>query len=126
MRSLWPSSPLARAVKPMVSTKHVWTITLDQNHAEPKWVSYWLNFSRLVRKELLGQGTGTAIPGLNGEKIRAVSLPNIRLSQQRCIVANLDALQTQVESLKKLQGQTAAELDALLPSVLDKALKGEV
>jgi type I restriction enzyme, S subunit len=37
----------------MVSTKHVWTITLDQAKAEPRWVSFWLNYSRLVRDELL-------------------------------------------------------------------------
>jgi hypothetical protein len=29
-------------------------------------------------------------------------------------------------SLKELQEQTAAELDALLPSILDKAFKGEL
>ena len=52
----------------IVSTKHVWTVTLHQTVAEPKWVSYWLNFSSLVRDELLGQGTGTAIPGLNGDE----------------------------------------------------------
>ena len=52
----------------MVSTKHIWTITLDQGKVEPRWVSFWINYSRLVRDELSGQGTGTAIPGLNGEK----------------------------------------------------------
>ena len=31
-----------------------------------------------------------------------------------------------VESLKRLQAETAAELDALLPSILDKAFKGEL
>jgi type I restriction enzyme S subunit len=110
----------------MVSTKHVWTVTLDQTRAEPKWVSYWLNFSSLVCDELLGQGTGTAIPGLNGEKIRALSLPDIPLLDQQHIVAELDALQAQVDGVKKLQAETAAELDALLPSILDKAFKGEL
>ena len=113
-------------VSQMVSTKHVWTITLDQKRAEPKWVSYWLNFSSLVRDELLGQGTGTAIPGLNGEKIRAVSLPEITLSEQRRIVGELDSLQARVDVLKELQAESAAELDALLPSILDKAFKGEL
>jgi len=108
----------------MVSTKHVWTVTLDQTRAEPKWVSYWLNFSSLVRDELLGQGTGTAIPGLNGEKIRALSLPDIPLLDQQNIVTELDALQAQVDALKRLQAETGAELDALLPSVLDKAFHG--
>jgi type I restriction enzyme, S subunit len=110
----------------IVSTKHVWTVTLDQTLAEPKWVSYWLNFSGLVRDKLLGQGTGTAIPGLNGEKIRALSLPDIPLLDQRNIVAELDALHAQVDALTRLQADTAAELDALLPSILDKAFKGEL
>ena len=110
----------------MISTKHVWTISLDQATAEPRWLSYWLNFSRTVRHELLGQGTGTAIPGLNGEKLRKLSLPEISLPKQRRIVAYLDSLQAKVDALKKLQTETAAELDALLPSILDKAFKGEL
>jgi hypothetical protein len=38
---------------------------------------------------------------------------------QRRLVAELDAL-------KRLQAETAAELAALLPSILDKAFKGEL
>jgi hypothetical protein len=32
----------------------------------------------------------------------------------------------EVDALKRLQAETAAELDALLPAVLDKAFKGEL
>jgi type I restriction enzyme S subunit len=38
----------------------------------------------------------------------------------------LGALQTEVDALKHPQAETAAELDALLPSILDKAFKGEL
>ena len=31
-----------------------------------------------------------------------------------------------VETLKRLQTETAAELDALLPAILDRAFKGEL
>ena len=31
-----------------------------------------------------------------------------------------------VAALKRLQAETAAELDALLPAILDKAFKGEL
>jgi hypothetical protein len=31
-----------------------------------------------------------------------------------------------VDTLNRLQSETAAELDALLPSILDKAFKGEL
>jgi len=37
-----------------------------------------------------------------------------------------DALQAEVEALRRLQSETAAESDALLPAILDKAFKGEL
>jgi type I restriction enzyme S subunit len=37
-----------------------------------------------------------------------------------------DSLQAEVERLKRLQAATAAELDALLPAIVDKAFKGEM
>jgi type I restriction enzyme S subunit len=38
----------------------------------------------------------------------------------------MDALQHEVKALKRLQTETAAELDALLPAILARAFKGEV
>jgi hypothetical protein len=35
-------------------------------------------------------------------------------------------LQAQVDALKRLQAETAAEIDALLPSILDRAVRGEL
>ena len=35
-------------------------------------------------------------------------------------------LRTEVDALKRLQAETAAELGALLPAILDRALKGEL
>ncbi len=48
------------------------------------------------------------------------------LPEKHRIVAYLDKLQPKVEALKRLQAETATELDALLPSILDKAFKGEL
>ena len=42
------------------------------------------------------------------------------------IVANLDSGQARLTSLRELQSETQKELDALLPSVLDMAFKGEL
>ena len=58
--------------------------------------------------------------------IRAFKSPIPPLLEQRRIVAYLDDLQARVDALKRLQAETAAELDALLPSVLDKAFRGEL
>ena len=38
----------------------------------------------------------------------------------------LAEVRTEVDALKRLQAETAAELDALLPAILDKAFKGEL
>jgi type I restriction enzyme S subunit len=34
--------------------------------------------------------------------------------------------QAQVDALKRVQAETAAELDALMPAILDRAFKGEL
>jgi type I restriction enzyme S subunit len=38
----------------------------------------------------------------------------------------LDDLQSKHDALKCLQNETAAELDALMPSILDRAFRGEL
>jgi type I restriction enzyme S subunit len=53
-------------------------------------------------------------------------MPLPPLSEQHRIVAELDALHAKVEALKHLQTETAAELDALLPAILDCAFKGDL
>ncbi len=75
-----------------------------------------------VTRQRYGQGK----PGLNLSNIRALTLPFPPLPAQHRIVEYLDGLQANVESLKLLQAETAAQLDALLPSILDKAFKGEL
>lgn len=92
----------------------------------PQWLSYWFNYARQVREELMEQKTGTAIPGLNGEKIKNAQVPEIPLPEQRRIVAELDALKLEVDALKRQQAEASAELDALLPAILDRAFKGEL
>lgn len=69
---------------------------------------------------------GQGQPNLNTDMVKPLKFPCPPLEEQRRIVAYLDGLQGKVDALKALQAQTQAELDALLPSVLDKAFKGEL
>lgn len=41
-------------------------------------------------------------------------------------VVGQDVLPAEVDALKRLQAQTSAELDALLPAGLNRAFKGEL
>ncbi len=92
----------------------------------PDFLVFALN-SRSVREQIeeLGKTTAGNI-GVSGRDAKSFRVPVPPLDEQRRIVAELDALQAQVDELKRLQSETAAELDALLPSILDKAFKGEL
>lgn len=101
-------------------------LRLDANRADPRLVSAYINsptgraYMFRERKQMTGQAN------VNAKKLKALPLKLPPLEEQRRIVAYLDGLQTKVDHLKALQQKTAAELDALLPSILDKAFKGEL
>ena len=59
-------------------------------------------------------------------RLRYAKIPTPPVLEQRRVVAELDILQSEVNRLKRLQSETAAELDALLPAILDRAFKGEM
>jgi type I restriction enzyme S subunit len=101
-------------------------LRLDQKRAEPRLVAAYINspigrsYMFAERKQMTGQAN------VNATKLKALPIHLPGLTEQRRIVAYLDDLQAKVNALKKLQAETAAELDALLPSILDKAFKGEL
>lgn len=68
----------------------------------------------------------SALATINHRQLKAFRVFKPPLPEQRRIVAYLNNLQAKVDALKRLQAETAAELDALLPSILDKAFKGEL
>jgi type I restriction enzyme S subunit len=80
--------------------------------------SYW--------SQITDEKKGTIQPNVNGKKLANIRVPIASPEEQRRIVVYLDGLQAKVDCLKALQAQTAAELEALLPSVLDRAFKGEL
>lgn len=95
---------------------------------DKRFVWYWLQTPR-VRDFIKSNAKGTSptMKKIAQGTVMSIPFPGaISLSDQRRIVAYLDDLQGKVEGLKQLQAKTAAELDALLPSILDKAFRGEL
>jgi type I restriction enzyme S subunit len=77
-----------------------------------------------VWPEISGSSTGTNVRRrrLNPRDFLNYKMPlPSRATQER-----LRRVRAQMDALKNLQAKTAAELDALLPSILDKAFKGEL
>lgn len=89
-----------------------------------EYLYYFLLSKTSWFREQLARGQGQ--PNLNTDMIKCLDVPCLRIEDQNHIVEFLDSLRSQIESLKQLQSETSAELDALLPSILDKAFKGEL
>ena len=67
-----------------------------------------------------GHVKGTSYVGINLKDVRRLRLPIPPLALQHRTVAELGALLAEIDALKRLQSETAEELDALLPAVLDR------
>lgn len=80
--------------------------------------SYWT--------QVIEEKKGTGQPNVNGKKLANIRVPIPPLAEQRRIVEYLDGLTDKLEVLSRLQVNTTTELEALLPSILDKSFKGEL
>jgi len=105
---------------------HIIRVALDQNRVDPRFIHWTIQASRDVEEYLSGKIRGATRECVNSKIVAGLPCRIPSLSEQWRIVAELDALQAQGDALKKLQAETAAELDALLPSILDRAFKGEL
>jgi type I restriction enzyme, S subunit len=90
-----------------------------------RYLCHLLNSGR-IRERMHLQSRGDMIPHIVLSEIRKFPVPLPPLPVQQRVVAYLDSFQARVDALKVLQERTAAELDALLPSILDKAFRGEL
>lgn len=59
-------------------------------------------------------------------KLYASGWNDDQISEQKRVANGLNSPMAKSETLKRLQAETAAELDAMLPSILDRALKGDL
>ncbi|MEG4504964.1 restriction endonuclease subunit S [Microcoleus sp. F6_B4] len=113
-------------IEDCVHQNHVIRVRPNQSKLMPEYLNTYLN-SPLGRDQMLKLSrTTSGLFTLSVGRIKSIKIPVPPLSEQRRIVAYLDNLQSKVDALKGLQAETAAELDALLPSILDKAFKGEL
>ncbi len=100
-------------------------VRLDSTKVEARFVSAFFHSSE-ARNYIASQisGTSSTMPKISQSKLEALRIPVPPLTEQRRIMEELGALQAEVNILKHLQSETAAELDALLPAVLDRAFQG--
>jgi type I restriction enzyme S subunit len=82
--------------------------------------------SNWIKDRMENKSRGDMIPHIVLREIRAFPIPLPPLTDQDRIVRDLDKLQSEITTVKRVQAETAIQLDALLPSVLSKAFAGEL
>ena len=100
-------------------------ITPNSESVVPEFLVRFL-LSPSAQDIIHGGKVETARPNISLGDLREIELPPAPLPEQRRTVDYLNGLQAKVDELKRLQAETQAELDALLPSILDRAFKGEL
>jgi type I restriction enzyme S subunit len=103
---------------------HIIRVALDRARVEPRYIVWSIRASPDVEEYLEDKIRGATREGVNSTIVAGLPVRIPSVAFQRQIVAQLDELELKVGSVRALQAGTAAELEALLPSVLEKAFKG--
>lgn len=105
---------------------HIIRVALDKQRVEPRYIHWTIQTSAEVEEYLDDKIRRATRQGVNSTIVGMLPCRVPLISEQRRIVAYLDDLQAKVDDLKCVQAETSAELDAMLPSVLDRAFKGDL
>jgi type I restriction enzyme S subunit len=109
-----------------IHQNHIFCVRVNTKDFDPDYLvalissPYGKSYFRGASKQTTNLAT------INQRQLKAFRVFKPPLLEQEHIITYLDDLQSKVNSLKQLQSETSAELDALLPSILDKAFKGEL
>ncbi|MGA2489914.1 MAG: restriction endonuclease subunit S [Anaerolineales bacterium] len=101
--------------------RQIMAIRAEHDVLFPSFLYYFLNHKF---RHIQSLATATTVPGIKKTDVEDILIPLPPLEEQRRLVAYLDGLQAQVSQLRTRQEETQKELDALMPSILDKAFKG--
>lgn len=118
----------------MVSTDtHVAIARADRAKVTPEYLYAFLRSAPgqiQLRSREKGDWTrekvGFRLSELNIADLRTVPVPVPSPTRQQQIVGELDRLHRQICQFEQAQSAVSAELDALLPAILDRAFKGEL
>ena len=103
-------------------------LLIDEEKADKRFVHGWLR-STPVREYIArsAKGTSPTMKKISQGTVMNIPFPiSLSITQQQRVLAHLEIVQNKLSLLSQLQIETGKEIDALLPSILDKAFKGEL
>jgi type I restriction enzyme, S subunit len=103
-------------------------LSINLTKASTKFVWWWMQTER-ARGFILGNAKGSSptMKKISQSVVMNVPFPSsMSVREQELIVEKLDELQAKVVALMQPQAGTGADLNALVPSILHKAFRGEL
>lgn len=113
-------------IEDCVHQNHIIRIRPDNQRLLPDYLNLLLNSPVGQREMKRLSRTSSGLFHLSVGRIASLSVPLLPVEEQHQIITYLTVLEEHIDDLKRLQSETSAELDALLPSILDKAFRGEL
>lgn len=110
---------------PIMSTNLI-RLRLNQDVFLSNLMCRLFNGSRLVESYKEAECRGSTRTFFTQRILLRLQIPVPPINEQQRIIEKLNDLQSQVDAIKHLQAKADIELNALLPSILDKAFKGEL
>ncbi len=108
---------------PVSIGRQLMAITPESRRLQADFLFFFLAYKLRHFQDI---ATATTVPGFKKTDVEGLEVPTPSLSEQERVVRYLLRLEAKSEALESLQSQTAAELDALMPSILSKAFRGEL
>jgi len=105
---------------------HIIRVALDLSRVEPRYIHWTIRTSADVEQYLAENIIGATRGGVNSSIVGGLPCRIPTIVEQRRIVEYLDHVEAKANAIKRLQAENAAELDALLPTVLGRAFRGEL
>jgi type I restriction enzyme S subunit len=103
-----------------INTKHLCCITLDRTKCLPVFLHAYFLRHPIARRHLAQKAKGAIMEGLNMGIIKEMPIPIAPLALQKTFETRL----AEIDDIKKSGHRSAAEYNALLSSLQDRAFRG--
>jgi type I restriction enzyme S subunit len=119
----------ARLHPPEIKLAMTHTLCVIQPNTQrilPKYLLYFTRSPAFISYLMGTMNPNVGVPTLGLGVIRSAPLDLPTLAEQSHVVEYLDGLQTKVDQTRYFRQNALKEFDSLLPTILDKAFKGEL
>lgn len=105
---------------------HIIRVALNRSRVEPRFIHWTIRASLEIENYLGDKIRGATREGVNSKIVSELPVRVPPLPDQRSIVTELDKLQAKVNTFKRTHAESAVALDSMVPSILNRAFKGEL